>query len=160
MARQSAGALIPGLSLTRAGGEAISAQLFRGLRELVISGQLEPGARLPSTRVFASDLGVSRTTVAQAYDQLKSEGYLCGREKSGTFVPDVLPVALAWRGRDLAATESTADPAIGLADRTAGTAQPRAERGAVAHPFHPGSRPSARSRSALSRACSGRCRST
>lgn len=138
MARQSAGALIPGLSLSREGGEAISAQLFRGLRELVISGQLEPGARLPSTRVFASDLGVSRTTVAQAYDQLKSEGYLCGREKSGTFVPEVLPDALAWRGQDLAATASTADPATGLADRMAGTAQPRAERGVVAHPFHPG----------------------
>ncbi len=97
MARLSAGVLIPGVSLERSTDEPISAQLFTRLRELVISGQLEPGARLPSTRGLANDLSVSRTTVAMAYDQLKSEGYLVGLEKSGTFVAKVLPDTLAWK---------------------------------------------------------------
>lgn len=139
MARHSSGALIPGLSLRRGDREPISAQLFRGLRELVISGRLEPGARLPATRVFALDLGVSRTTVAQAYDQLKSEGYLCGREKSGTFVPPVLPPTLARRTQSAAPPGDGAEaPAAQLAERMDGTAPSRPERGVLAHPFHPG----------------------
>ena len=139
MARRSSGALIPGLNLDRDGAEPPSRQLFRGLRELVTSGRLEPGARMPASRSFAVDLGVSRTTVAQAYDQLKSEGYLSGQEKSGTFVTQVLPDARAWRQPRATAT---GDAALELADETAermrGTAPSRPERGAVALPFHPG----------------------
>lgn len=139
MARRSSGALIPGLNLDRDGAEPLSRQLFRGLRELVASGRLEPGARMPASRSFAVDLGVSRTTVAQAYDQLKSEGYLSGQEKSGTFVTQVLPDARAWRQPRAA---ESGDATLGLAEETAermlGTAASRPERGAFALPFHPG----------------------
>jgi len=139
VARRSSGALIPGLSLDRNAAEPLSRQLFRGLRERVISGRLEPGARMPASRSFANDLGVSRTTVAQAYEQLKSEGYLSGQEKSGTFVPDVLPDARAWRQpRAASPGEAAPGPIEERAERMRGTAPSRPERGAVALPFHPG----------------------
>jgi GntR family transcriptional regulator/MocR family aminotransferase len=41
------------------------------------------GARLPSTRALAADLGVARGTVADAYDQLVIEGWLAARHGSG-----------------------------------------------------------------------------
>lgn len=139
MARRSAGALIPGLSLDRGGKEPLSRQLFSGLRELVISGRLEPGTRMPASRSFAADLQVSRTTVAQAYDQLKSEGYLSGQEKSGTFVPEVLPDAGSWRTTRAAVPgDATPLPPPELAERMQGTVPARPERGAMAMPFHPG----------------------
>jgi GntR family transcriptional regulator / MocR family aminotransferase len=139
MARRSSGALIPGLSLDRGGREPLSRQLFRGLRELVISGRLEPGTRMPASRSFAADLQVSRTTVAQAYDQLKSEGYLSGQEKSGTFVTRVLPDAGSWRAPRASAPGAASAPlSPELAERMQGTAPARPERGAIALPFHPG----------------------
>lgn len=57
----------------------------------MIGGQLVAGTRLPSSRLLAESLGVSRTTVALALDQLGAEGYVEGRERSGTFVARALP---------------------------------------------------------------------
>jgi GntR family transcriptional regulator / MocR family aminotransferase len=137
MARQKSGALLPGLNLTRSGRLPISRELFQGLREVVISGRLKPGTRLPATRSLATELGVSRTTVAQAYDQLKSEGYLLGREKSGTFITDVLPGALAALA-PRTANDDASKPTPPLSARMAGTFPARPERGISAQPFHPG----------------------
>ncbi len=65
-------------------------QLYEQIRELILTGRLSPGVRLPSTRSLASELGVSRTTTLAAYDQLTSEGYLDGKVGSGAFVsPDI-----------------------------------------------------------------------
>jgi GntR family transcriptional regulator/MocR family aminotransferase len=60
--------------------------LEHALREAVRSGRLPPGARLPSTRALAADLGMARGSVSQAYDQLVAEGYLLARPGSGTTV--------------------------------------------------------------------------
>ena len=49
-------------------------------------GRLPPGARLPSTRALAADLGMARGTVADAYDQLVIEGWLAARHGAGTAV--------------------------------------------------------------------------
>jgi GntR family transcriptional regulator/MocR family aminotransferase len=70
-------------------------QIARYLREAVLCGRLRPGARLPSSRAFANDLGVSRQTVVLAYDRLAAEGYAYGRQGSGIYVPEVLPEDLA-----------------------------------------------------------------
>ncbi len=64
-------------------------QLYAEIRGAVLSGRLAAGARLPSTRSLAADLGVSRNTVAAAFDQLMAEGYLEGKVGSGTFVTDL-----------------------------------------------------------------------
>ena len=47
-------------------------QIERALREAIRSGRLGHGAAVPSTRVLAGDLGVSRGVVVEAYDQLAS----------------------------------------------------------------------------------------
>jgi GntR family transcriptional regulator / MocR family aminotransferase len=43
-------------------------QLYGRLRGAILVGQLERGARLPSTRTLASEMGVSRSTTALAYE--------------------------------------------------------------------------------------------
>lgn len=68
-------------------------QIYEGIRQAILEGRLEAGARLPSSRVLADELGVSRTTVLLAYDQLLAEGYVNGRMGSGTFVATELPDA-------------------------------------------------------------------
>jgi GntR family transcriptional regulator/MocR family aminotransferase len=69
-------------------------QLYERLRGAILEGQLERGARLPSTRTLASELGLSRGTVALAYEQLLLEGYLESRVGHGTAVARQLPAAL------------------------------------------------------------------
>lgn len=67
---------------------------YERFREAILVGQLERGARLPSTRQLASELGVSRTTTALAYEQLLLEGYLERRVEQGTTVTRHLPTTL------------------------------------------------------------------
>ncbi|MFN3626488.1 PLP-dependent aminotransferase family protein [Parvibaculum sp.] len=66
-------------------------QLYDALREAILEGRLAPGARLPSSRLLASELGVGRNTVLAAYDQLTAEGYLEGQVGAGTVVAATLP---------------------------------------------------------------------
>jgi GntR family transcriptional regulator/MocR family aminotransferase len=56
------------------------------LRAAVRDGRLAAGTRLPSSRDLAAQLGLSRGTVAQAYEQLAAEGWLTARSGSGTWV--------------------------------------------------------------------------
>ncbi|WP_425544164.1 PLP-dependent aminotransferase family protein [Actinocorallia libanotica] len=77
------------LHLDRGAPEALNVQLSRGLRELMRAGVLTPGERLPSSRALAAELGLSRTVVTEAYQQLYAEGWLEGRHGSGTFVVQV-----------------------------------------------------------------------
>ena len=62
------------------------AALEARLRAAIRSGQLAAGSRLPSTRAYADELGLSRGTVTAAFDQLVAEGYLFSRAGSGTHV--------------------------------------------------------------------------
>jgi GntR family transcriptional regulator / MocR family aminotransferase len=56
------------------------------IRSAVRSGRLPAGARLPSTRALAQDLGISRGTIVDAYAQLAAEGWISGRTGSGTTI--------------------------------------------------------------------------
>ncbi|WP_283137914.1 PLP-dependent aminotransferase family protein [Rhizohabitans arisaemae] len=78
------------LVLDRDLAEPLTVQLTDQLRAAMRSGAVEAGERLPSTRELARILGVSRTVVTDAYEQLYAEGWLEGRHGSGTFVADVL----------------------------------------------------------------------
>jgi GntR family transcriptional regulator/MocR family aminotransferase len=92
MSRRASSAPLLDLALDpSAAGAALHRQLYDRVRDLVLSGRLAPGARLPSSRGLARDLGCGRNTVVAAYDQLFSEGYLEGRHGSGTYVSRVLP---------------------------------------------------------------------
>ncbi|GKT24890.1 PLP-dependent aminotransferase family protein [Acidovorax sp. SUPP3334] len=51
-------------------------RIYDRLRAQIADGTLAAGARAPSTRALAADLGVSRTTVTAAYEQLAAEGFL------------------------------------------------------------------------------------
>lgn len=70
------------------GGTGVRAGLMDALREAVRSGRLVSGTRLPSSRSLASDLGIARNTVADAYSELVAEGWLTARQGSGTRVAD------------------------------------------------------------------------
>ena len=63
-------------SSRRAGPAGVGRRLCERLRAQIADGTLAGGARLPSTRGLAAELGVSRTTVTAAYEQLAAEGYL------------------------------------------------------------------------------------
>src|SRR5438045_6161468 len=56
------------------GAGALHRQTYRALRDAILAGRLRPGERLASSRELASELGVSRNTVVQAYDRLVAEG--------------------------------------------------------------------------------------
>jgi GntR family transcriptional regulator / MocR family aminotransferase len=61
-------------------------RLARAIRSAIRDGRLPRGAALPPSRTLASDLGVSRWAVTQAYGQLVTEGYLASRTGSATRV--------------------------------------------------------------------------
>jgi len=69
-------------------------QLYERFRRVILTGQLERGTRLPSTRQLAHELGIARTTVVLAYEQLLLEGYLQSQVGQGTRVAHDLPVPL------------------------------------------------------------------
>ena len=66
-------------------------QLASELKRLILAQTIAPGARLPSSRVYAEELGVSRATIVAAVDELIAEGYAEGRHGSGVFVAPDLP---------------------------------------------------------------------
>ncbi|GHH65104.1 GntR family transcriptional regulator [Promicromonospora soli] len=59
--------------------------IYRALHAALTTGRLPAGERLPSTRDLARDLGVSRASVATAYERLIAEGFLETRTGAGTF---------------------------------------------------------------------------
>ena len=61
-------------------------QLRDQLRALVHSGELRSGDRIPASRELAGQLGVHRTTVANAYAELESEGLISGHVGRGTYI--------------------------------------------------------------------------
>jgi GntR family transcriptional regulator / MocR family aminotransferase len=70
----------------RQNDEPMYVQIAESIRRDIDSGRFQVGARLPGSRSMAIALGVSRTVVLMAYDQLESEGYLDSRSGSGTYV--------------------------------------------------------------------------
>ena len=74
------------LRLDRDSGLPLRSQLEDAIRDAIRDGRLQPGERLPSSREFARDLGVSRGLVQECYGQLLSEGYLDSQVGSATRV--------------------------------------------------------------------------
>src|ERR1700729_3737045 len=74
------------VELDRSRPRTLRAQLERGLRQAIARKPLAPGTALPPSRVLAAELGLSRSLVVGAYEQLVIEGYLEARQGSGTRV--------------------------------------------------------------------------
>jgi len=74
------------VQLERGSGESLRAQLERQLRESVRAGALREGAALPSSRTLATELGIARGVVTEAYSQLTAEGYLVSSQGAPTRV--------------------------------------------------------------------------
>ena len=90
MVKRAEGALLQSLTLDRTGPHALSVQICSGLRELILSGALKAGERLPATRTLAKELGVARTTIVESFDRLAAEGLLDTRVGAGTYVSAVM----------------------------------------------------------------------
>jgi Transcriptional regulators containing a DNA-binding HTH domain and an aminotransferase domain (MocR family) and their eukaryotic orthologs len=74
-------------------------QIFEQVRRQILSGEILPGFRLPPERKLAESLGVNRTTVLNAYRELKAEGLIGARVGQGT-------VVLSYPQNDLASAVS------------------------------------------------------
>ncbi|MET4569734.1 PLP-dependent aminotransferase family protein [Rhodanobacter soli] len=64
-------------------------QLIRAMRTAILSGRIRSGSRLPATRELAQQLGLSRTTVLAAYEQLRAESFIEARVGSGSYVAEL-----------------------------------------------------------------------
>ena len=82
-------------TLDKGAGVSLYEQLYRCVKEDILSGRLAAGEKLPSKRALAAHLEISVITVKNAYEQLMAEGYLSGVEKRGYFVSSVLPPVTA-----------------------------------------------------------------
>lgn len=80
----------PLLVIDRDDARPLGAQLVEGLRRGILDGRLQAGDPVPSTRSLASELGVARSSVVAAYEQLAGEGYLEMRQGAPTRVASVV----------------------------------------------------------------------
>ena len=70
----------------RQGPQSMYEQIYQYMKTEIRKGNLREGVRLPSTRVLAENLKVSRSTTQMAYDQLVAEGYIEALPHKGYFV--------------------------------------------------------------------------
>ena len=91
MSKRPSGVFLPAISLERATSLPLYKQLYEAIRQSILRGTLRKGLRLPSTRILARELRVSRNIVVIAFEQLLAEGYIESRTGAGTFVTGTLP---------------------------------------------------------------------
>ncbi|MCP4008308.1 MAG: PLP-dependent aminotransferase family protein [Proteobacteria bacterium] len=86
MVKKTGGALFSTLKIDPSSGTPLYRQLEVKIRQIILNGQLAAETRMPATRQLASDLGISRLTVKNVYEQLIAEGFLWAKQGSGTYV--------------------------------------------------------------------------
>jgi GntR family transcriptional regulator / MocR family aminotransferase len=89
--KKVASGILPTITVDRKAAKALHRQIYDAYRTAIVDGSLRSGQRIPSTRVLASELGVSRFPVLNAYAQLLAEGYFESRVGAGTVVSSSLP---------------------------------------------------------------------
>ena len=108
MSKQGKNFVLATISLDRARRTPLYFQLYRELREAIETGRFHSRAQLPSSRSLAADLGLSRKTVVDAYEQLTAEGFLESSVGSGTYVTSALPQPLT--GAQIKTLKAVAQP--------------------------------------------------
>lgn len=89
--KRVASGLLPLVAVDRKSPTPLHRQIYDGFRSAILDGRLHPGQRIPSTRLLASEIAVSRFPILNAYAQLLAEGYLESRVGAGTVVSSSLP---------------------------------------------------------------------
>src|ERR1700689_5196440 len=90
MKKKPHGAAAPMIAVDRNGEKPLHRQIYDAFRAMILERRLQPGQQVPSTRVLADELGISRIPVLGAYSQLLAEGYIESRLGAGTFVTSSL----------------------------------------------------------------------
>lgn len=124
--KRVASAIVPIIAIDRKAAEPLHRQIYDAYRSAILERRLRPRERVPSTRTLATELGVSRMPVLNAYAQLLAEGYFESRVGTGTQICSSLPdqhAAHDARGAATAPRLSGARPVSLRASRMA-----RAER--------------------------------
>jgi len=93
-------ALVPVVSVDRSSPTPLYRQLYEGFRQAILERRLRAGQRIPSTRMLAQELRVSRFPLLNAFEQLVAEGYFESAPGSGTFVASRVAGRAAPRGRE------------------------------------------------------------
>jgi GntR family transcriptional regulator / MocR family aminotransferase len=88
--RRPRATLVPALTVDRRSSTPIYRQLYEGFRAAIIDGRLRPGQTVPSTRSLALELSISRIPAINAYEQLRTEGYLAAAVGAGTRVAEAI----------------------------------------------------------------------
>jgi GntR family transcriptional regulator/MocR family aminotransferase len=96
------------LHISLVGRKHFSVEIYRQVRDAIVTGTLRRGERLPATRELATTLRVSRMTVTVAYERLAAEGFIVSRVGDATYV-----------ARDIAL------PAVGKRSQPDGVLRPR-----------------------------------
>ncbi len=89
MVKRSSGELLFSIAVDRSSPRSITTQVYTAIRQLITSGDLPAGKRLPSSRTLARELDISRTTTMAVFERLNSEGLIESHTGSGTYVSDL-----------------------------------------------------------------------
>ncbi len=76
------------INISNAGGQPIYQQIVRQIKGLILQGQLNEGAPLPSMRLLAQELRISVITTKRAYEELEREGFIVSVTGKGSFVAE------------------------------------------------------------------------
>ena len=90
------------IRINKSSGVPVYKQIVDQVEYMIEAGQLQDGDRLPSSRMLAAHLGINRNTVARAYGDLRDQGFVDARQRSGMIV------AGAGEARDKARTRDEA----------------------------------------------------
>src|SRR5215470_16278450 len=93
--KRAASGILPVLAIDRTSSISLHRQIYDGFRSAILEGRLRPKQRIPSTRVLAAEICVSRSPALNAYAQLLAEGYLESHVGAGTAVSSSLPEQLS-----------------------------------------------------------------
>ena len=114
MVKRAAGALLQSLEIDRQSRRPLSTQLYVGLRDIILTGGIASGKRLPATRTLARDLGLSRTIVVDVFERLIAEELIEAHVGAGTFVSVVLKQDTARQAGRKTVTKGVARLSKGL----------------------------------------------
>jgi GntR family transcriptional regulator/MocR family aminotransferase len=111
------------IPINREGPTPLFRQVYAAISSSIVDGRLPAGVRLPASRELAHQLGLSRTVIVTAYEQLLAEGYATGRIGSGTYVAPDLPERPARLAKALKTGRTTRYAAPRLAGKVDVTLQ-------------------------------------